>query len=101
MNAKRDKFLTEAMGEYWHTVLDSSPGLATCSCGATTFMNHCKNNDFTTWTGFGKLAIFAIRKYADGACCDLFIAARPVDDGFPERYADKLYEALKRKEDTK
>lgn len=37
MNTERDKFLTEAMGEYWVNI------------------DYHNQNDFSTWEGFGKL----------------------------------------------
>ena len=47
---KRDKFLTEAMGECWHQVADPIYSLHCLSCGELAI-----NIDFSTWEGFGKL----------------------------------------------
>ena len=55
MNTKRDKFLTEAMGECWHDYVKTCGCCpATCAkCGADE--GYTENNDFSTWHDFGKL----------------------------------------------
>jgi hypothetical protein len=57
MNQKRDKFLTEAMGECWH---ESGPGQTDCKhCGRNNdpryFDFDVENHTFSSWSGFGKL----------------------------------------------
>ena len=72
---ERDKFLTEAMSECWHENIRDMNGIThilKCTCGRIyssgrkeyidSEVNHelrkeyaCRNNDFSTWGGFGKL----------------------------------------------
>lgn len=75
-NTERDKFLTEAMEEYWHETsfmeyeltIDGCTGefiKKKCSCGRIASMGKaysdkdsaplCQNMPFNTWEGFGKL----------------------------------------------
>ena len=49
--SERDKYITEAMGEFYHTP-SNIPTI--CVCGMSYYQND-HLTDFSTWEGFGKL----------------------------------------------
>jgi len=59
MNTEREKFLTEAMGECWHSFEGSITGRECVKCGAEFWANEIetanKKHNFSTWEGFVKL----------------------------------------------
>lgn len=108
MNLKRDKFLTEQLGECWHDVQptkffsDGCPVSIRCSkCNepATIY------NNFSTWKDFGKLWKWAQKqtwwkKFIEpigkivcdcGECNDCMIDTHWID---PDIFADTIYEFL-------
>lgn len=114
-NRERDKFLTGAMGETWHEwVLPEEhckhiPGISyKCKCGG--FHPTLKrNNNFSTWAGFGKLWEWSrwrewwpkfIGKIGDhqfdepeaGLCECSWIDTYYIH---PDRFANAVYEFLK------
>lgn len=52
-NEARDKFLTELIGECWHNVRYDPPNWWCDKCKNNLLAG--RNNDFSTWEGFGKL----------------------------------------------
>lgn len=98
MNQERDKFLTEAIGCLWHQqIYPDNGGSAMCSCGSPA---HCcyyvKNDDFSTWTGFGKLWEWSSVQpwwadtYPDGMIPEMFIQ--------PDVLSTAVYQYLKEKD---
>jgi predicted glycosyl hydrolase (DUF1957 family) len=83
MNTKRDKFLTEAMGDYYQL-----------------FQFPNQNTNFSTWKGFGKLWNWAQKQNWWG----VGLMGMEVYDGMikipihfihPDRFADAVYTYLK------
>ena len=110
MNIKRDKFLTEAMGECWHEAKCSyNDGWSIdyeCRCGLrwTEEDNQLNNNNFSTWEGFGKLWEWVRRPAPQmigflGEHCENYhsndISMYIIN---PDKFADAVYEYLTSKE---
>lgn len=113
-NQERDKFLTEAMGETWHEwVLPEEhckhiPGIRyKCKCGG--FHPTLKrNNDFSTWAGFGKLwewsrlqewwdmfgakEVYTLESHPEAIDYDHLFPDQLIH---PDRFASAVYEYLK------
>jgi hypothetical protein len=95
--SERDKFLTEAMGECWHECQPRQPhNCVKCpeSVPDWGFVSDI-NPDFSTWTGFGKLAPWVEKKVLPSEVLPLVTESRPFDDTFPSRFANALYQFLK------
>lgn len=101
MNLERDKFLTEAMGEHWHE--------HTMTCGYTMtrlgeYISDIKTtsytNDFSTWSGFGKLWEWAQKQewlcdFEERVTC--FDYSPLFNIIHPDRFADAVCSYLKEK----
>ena len=116
----RDKFLTEALGECWHTNSADwefrAPWPYRCLCGYGTdykveLDQHCCDSqpDFSTWEGFGKLWEWAQKQ---DWWCEFFVyhvqnPKRDTEDETalhtwtkninPTRFANVVYEFLQRR----
>jgi hypothetical protein len=107
-----DKFLTEAMGECWHERIEAdigefmNPDIRSWSCRCDIkntmvwpdYCRHFRNNDFSTWEGFGKL--FSWSKKERWWIDFILSQRRPGVSAFcemldPERFAKAVYEFLK------
>lgn len=100
MNTERDKFLTEQMGECWHEFSHEKKApcgtYKVCVCGRENYIFPCDNTYFSTWDGFGKLWEWAQKQPFWMKMIGKFHA-----EGFyhfinPGRFADAVYEFLKR-----
>jgi len=116
MNEERDKFLTEAMEERYHGLTTipckyswSPDGQIDyydykCFCNQQEYISYTdwinehqnKNIDFSTWSGFGKLAVglCVILKWTSSQVMKFVEIALPIDDDFPDRFADAIYKFL-------
>ena len=118
---ERDKYLTEAMGQCWHeppgTPIHTEHGLVMCSkCHqwCSIVANECpipKNNNFSTWDGFGILWEWIIKQswYWHFDCYLMYAPSghefTPNDsDGYlhknyldPDKFANAVYKYLKGK----
>lgn len=118
MNTERDKFLTEAVGECWHEDIINEYEVS-CTCcrkyafGGGDFVKEyltnktrlefaCNNNNFSTWTGFGKLwewtmtwSSYKINEFYDTVVTDTW-AGFTLNLVNPNRFANAVYEYLKR-----
>lgn len=107
MNIKRDKFLTEAMGECWHEAKCSyNDGWSIdyeCRCGLRwPEEDSPPNTDFSTWEGFGKLWEWSQQQKwwagflnSDECGNDYVINTFYIN---PDKFANVVYEYLKSKE---
>jgi hypothetical protein len=106
MNTERDKFLTEAMGECWHEWHYRVYGYyqAICrKCGRE--VKEAFDNDFSTWTGFGKLWEWAQKQewwrkfwyHTSMPMLDGSNIAIPRDQQIihPDNFANALYSSLR------
>jgi hypothetical protein len=119
MNTDRDKFMTEAMGNDWHTVgyaeRDIRRGVI-CNCGSNNCAGPSRNISLSTWQGFGKLWEWAQEQEfflellvficvdIEGKGMDIeFAKAFNLDSVScgavnPDRFANAVYEFLKGRE---
>ncbi len=110
MNTERDKFLTEAMGDCWHEakyLYQATPYDTPdyeCRCGKRCSEKSFKNNNFSTWEGFGKLWEWAqkqewwiylgfIGNYTEQFTASEFTHKDCIIN--PDRFADAVYNYLK------
>jgi hypothetical protein len=94
--SERNKYITEAMGECWHTRLDDR-GLYAFACCA----DYDKpNTNFSTWEGFGKLWEWSQKQEWIGSFCSVYKLDRGHLGVFeiPDCFADAVYEYLKERE---
>lgn len=111
---KRDRFLTEAMGECWHEMevtgkvrLNGFQVERCKHCGKKDdFLGDYTPNDFSTWEGFGKLWEWTQKQEWWIVFCQ-FESNLSIDTSciikrliHPDRFADAVYEFL-RERDTK
>lgn len=101
-NLERDKFLSTLIGECWHDGANNYGEIVCAKCHKLVMVED--RVDFSTWEGFGKLWEWAQKqewfkevpfnfdenRYHD--CYMLF----PVEFVNPDRFADAVYEHLKR-----
>ena len=91
----RDKFLTEAIGECWHS---DDPDMHTFTTRCRICGEAGETTNFSTWQGFGKLWEWAQNQ---GWWEDFWIYSNDdngiIDFIHPDRFADALYEFLKDK----
>ena len=104
MNEEINKYLTEAMGLCWHRLFPSAGKTVSCPCdnnrksmARIVFYTDHKNNDFSTWEGFGKLFEWAKEQRW---WIDFILQQNPGVTNFcelltPEKFATKLYNFLK------
>lgn len=124
MDTKRDKFLTEAMGECWHETFFREYGLTietirgefiekNCTCGRITRIGKsysakdqqplCSNQSFSSWEGFGKLWEFCQKqkwwkigfKANHWGVLETHIEFIPDLIIHPDLFADAVYEYLR------
>jgi hypothetical protein len=98
--SERDKCLTEAMGECWHTIKHH------CSC-CDDWCSVCgidapEQNDFSTWEGFGKLWEWAQKQewyynFLKTVCPYKTDYPSVIHEDYiqPDRFANAVYEFLK------
>lgn len=93
---ERDKFLTETMGLCWHESKQFIWGSAVWKeCTKCKTKKKLKNNNFSTWEGFGKLYEWLIwSKYGDEFLNDYFLFPTHMN---PDNFANAVYEYLKDK----
>ena len=105
MNTERDIFLTEAMGECSHNVidvtLDGYPVLQCSKCkvyvGDMSEEEYINRTNFSLWEGFGKLFEWSQKQ----EWFDYFVSAGLGYESFhlclinPDRFADTVYAYLK------
>lgn len=91
-----NKYLTEAMGECWHTSFNNTESL--CSCGKPAYCcYYTKNNDFFTWEGFGKLKEWVeVQEWWKEWYSNHYMSAWYFVN--PERFATAIYGFLKERE---
>lgn len=105
MNIKRDKFLTEYIGECWHETIGSPAGGYCWKCqDSHSKMEPLPNNNFSEWDNFGKLWNWA--NYQNWFGTFLRNIVPPYDKNNmvifcyminPDKFADALYKYLKDK----
>lgn len=104
-NLERDKFLTEAMGDKWLTKADENPNWPP--------QFQARNNNFSTWSGFGKLWEWAskqdwwgefVKKHGkldcNCGCNDGSIALHFIKPKGPYNFPDEIYEFLMKRRST-
>ena len=114
MNTERDKFLTEAMGECWHDVMDATldgyPVLQCSKCkvyvGDMSEVEYINRTNFSSWEGFGKLWEWSQKQEWWGYFVHKQYCKKgkqlTVDELLqnlinPDRFADAIYAYLKEK----
>lgn len=96
----RDKFLTDAIGEYWHypMVEFMDDGVSpTCACGSNyDFCRLCGLIPFSSWQGYAKLWGWAKTQkwWADFLSSNMDTADLFKNLIQPDRFADAIYNKL-------
>jgi hypothetical protein len=106
MNTKRDKFLTEAMGECYHDFVIDHSAINPYKCKKCDFWHGIKlQNDFSTWKDFGKLWEWTqkqdwLEKFLRSSMPFMYQCSTDNLQIFthPDKFADALYDFLNQKD---